>query len=80
MKLNVKGFALTAGILVGLSVLLITLISLWHGGGGHLALLKLIFPGYEVTYLGSIVGLAHGFAYGLIAGALFGWLYNWLAG
>jgi len=49
MKLNVKRFALTAGILSGLSVLLITLISLWHGGGGHLALLKLIFPGYEVT-------------------------------
>ena len=80
MKLNAKGFALTAGILWGLSVLLITLISLWHGGGGHLALLKLIFPGYEVTYVGSIVGLAHGFAYGLIMGALFAWLYNRLAG
>jgi len=50
MKLNAKGFALTAGILWGLSVFLITLISLWHGGGGHLALLKLIFPAYPILH------------------------------
>jgi hypothetical protein len=79
MKLNVKGFALATGILWGLSVVLLTLISLWHGGGGHLGLLSLVYVGYTVSYLGSLIGLVYGFVDGVIAGALFAWLYNRLA-
>ena len=77
--MNVKGFALTAAILWGLSVFLLTLISLWHGRGGHLGLLSLVYIGFTVSYVGSLVGLVYGFLDGLIAGALFAWLYNHLA-
>jgi hypothetical protein len=80
MKLNIKALALTCGILWGLSVFLITLISLWHGHGGHLGLLSLIYVGYTVSYAGSVIGLVYGFVDGLISGALFAWLYNRLAG
>lgn len=76
MKLSVKGFALTAGILWGLSVFLLTLMSLWYGRGGHLGLLSLVYIGYTVSYVGSLVGLAYGFVDGMITGALFAWLYN----
>jgi hypothetical protein len=38
--------------------------------GPHLALLNHYFPGYEVTVLGSFVGLF----YGALAGAVIGWI------
>ena len=80
MKLNIKALALTSGILWGLAVLLLTLISLWHGHGGHLGLLALIYVGYQVSYAGAFIGLIYGFVHGLICGAIFAWLYNRIAG
>ena len=79
MKLNIKALALASGILWGLSVLILTLISLWHGHGEHLGLLSLVYVGYTVSYAGSVIGLIYGFVDGLIVAALFGWLYNKLA-
>jgi len=76
MKLNIKALALASGILWGLSVCLVTLLSLWHGGGQHLGLLSLVYVGYSVSYAGSAIGLVYGFVDGLISGALFAWLYN----
>lgn len=79
MKLSVKGFALTGGIIWGVSMFLLTLISLWRGHGGHVGLLNTVYLGYTVSYIGSVVGLAYGFVDGLITGAIFAWLYNRLA-
>ncbi|MGO9239913.1 MAG: bacteriophage holin [Bryobacteraceae bacterium] len=76
MKLNVKAFALAAGILWGAAVFVITLSALWRGAGGHLSLLRGFYCGYQVSYLGSVIGLVYGFATGLLGGALFAWLYN----
>jgi len=75
MKLNVKGFALAAGIVWGLSVLLVTLMSFWYQGE-HLGILSHVYIGYKVSYLGSIVGLVYGLVTGLVAGTVFAWLYN----
>ena len=75
MKLSIKGFALAAGIVCSLAVLLGTLLSLWHSGG-HIGLLSHIYLGYTVSYVGSIIGLVYGFVTGVVAGALFAWLYN----
>ena len=75
VKLNVKGFALAGGIVLGLAVLLATLVSLWHVGP-HPGILSHVYIGYRVSYLGSILGLVYGFIDGLIAGAVFAWLYN----
>jgi len=79
MKLNAKAFALTSGILWGLAVFLVTLTTLWRGGGQHLGLLAGIYFGYRVSYLGCLIGLVYGLVTGLVAGALFAWLYNRLA-
>jgi hypothetical protein len=79
MKLNIKGLALTSGILWGVSVFLLTLVDVWRGHGEHLSLLSTVFAGYTVSYLGSVLGLIYGFVDGLICGALFGWLYNRLS-
>jgi len=75
MKLNMKGFALATGIVFGLSVFLVTLLSLWHSGV-HIGILSHVYPAYTVSYLGSLIGLVYGFVSGLIAGACFAWLYN----
>jgi hypothetical protein len=49
-------------------VVVLTLLSLWRGHGQHLGLLSLVYIGYNVSYLGSLVGLIYGFVDGLIFG------------
>ena len=79
MKLNLRGFALAAGIVWGLVVFIVTLASVGRGAGQHVGLLSVIYLGYRVSFLGSIIGLVYGFVNGLLLGALFAWLYNQLA-
>jgi hypothetical protein len=63
----------------GLGLFLMTAWLLIKGGqnvGMHLQLLRNYFPGYSVTWLGSIVG----FFYGAVGGGVLGWsigtIYN----
>lgn len=81
MKLNVKAFALTCGIFWAVSVFVLTwwLIVL-YGASGARTLLGLIYIGYHVSPIGSIIGLIYGFFDGLIGGAIFAWLYNLMSG
>jgi hypothetical protein len=44
--------------------------------GQHLGLLGQYFPGYSVTFLGSLVGIPYAFLCGLVIGAAIAWLYN----
>jgi hypothetical protein len=76
MKLNVRAFALSAGILWGAVVFVVTLAALWRGAGQHVGLLAGIYPGYHISYLGSVVGLFYGFVTAAIMAALMAWLYN----
>jgi hypothetical protein len=46
--------------------------------GDRPAQLAAIYPGYQVTYLGSTIGLVYGLVTGLLIGALFARLYNQL--
>lgn len=81
MKLNVKAFSLTAGILWALTIFLLTFWFLIFGFEGNtLAKLHNVYFGYAVTWWGAFVGLVWGFVDGLICGAVFAWLYNKLAG
>jgi hypothetical protein len=75
MKLNTKGFALAAGVMSGLVVLLATLLSLWRSGQ-HAGILHHVFFGYSVSYSGCVIGLVYGLVAGLAGGAAFAWLYN----
>ncbi len=80
MKLNVKAFALTCGIICGIGLFLITWwVIVLDGATGEPTVIGRVYLGYRISALGSIIGLAWAFADGLIAGAIFAWLYNRIA-
>jgi len=83
MKLNLKAFALTVGILWGLAILLVALANLiWPPyGEAFLSLTASLYPGFTpATGAGSVViGTAYGFVDGAISGFIIAWLYNALA-
>jgi hypothetical protein len=76
MLLNVKAFALALGTFWGLALAVITLVAAGRGIGQNLSHLSVIFLGYQVTYLGSLIGLIYGFVVGSIGGGLFAVVYN----
>jgi len=77
--LNPKRFGLAAGILWGLCLSVITLISVGTGYGTEfLNMIASIYPGYGISLLGSVIGLVYGFIDGFIGLYIFAWLYNWL--
>jgi hypothetical protein len=47
--------------------------------GPHLSLLGQYFPGYSVTFAGSIIGFLYAFLAGFVAGYLLGAVYNKVA-
>jgi len=74
---NILGIVI--GLVCGLGIFLATVWLVVKGGprvGEHLSLLRQYFPGYSVTYLGSVVGLIYGFIVGYVGGWLVAWLYN----
>ena len=76
MKLNIRAFALTCGLLWGLGVFAMTwLVIGLKLNPDALSLIKL-YPGYTVTPIGSLIGMLWGFADALIGGAIVVWLYN----
>lgn len=77
MKLNVKALGLSAGIIWGVGIFLLTVWFLIMGYEGK-TLVKLanVYLGYSVTIGGAFVGLIWGFVDGFISGALIAWLYN----
>jgi hypothetical protein len=80
MRLSVKAFALTCGILWGAAVFLATFWLLALGHDGRLIRqLDHFYFGYAFSPVGAFVGLGWGFVDGLVCGALFAWLYNRLA-
>ena len=80
--LNEKLLGVVLGILFGTGLFLLTNILVIKGGrhvGKHLGLLCNFFPGYRVTFFGSLVGFFYMFAVGLIVGVLLGAVYNKIA-
>ncbi len=80
MKLNVKAFALTCGLVWGFGLFLLTwwLIG-FEGVTGEMTLIGRIYRGYSISPVGSFIGLVWAFVGGLIGGAIFAWLYNLIA-
>ena len=52
----------------------------FDGQTGEATTFGRIYRGYNISALGSVIGLAWAFFDGLIGGAIFAWLYNLLAG
>ena len=77
MKLNVKAFALTAGLIWGLGLFLGTWwIIAFDGATGESLLIGKFYRGYTVSPVGSVIGLLWGLADGGVGGAVFAWVYN----
>jgi len=70
------------GLVAGLALFLATNVLVLKGGrvvGPHLSLLRQFFVGYEVTFVGSLIGFAYAFACGFVAGYLVSLVYNRVA-
>jgi hypothetical protein len=79
MKFNVKAFALACGLIWGFGLFLITWwVMLFEGSASDLLSIEYVYRGFDISPIGSMVGLVWGFFDGLIAGALFAWLYNFI--
>jgi hypothetical protein len=80
LKLDVRAFALTTSLILGVGLFLLTwwLIA-FEGATGDPTLIGRIYRGYGISPVGSLIGLAWGLLDGLIGGAIFAWLYNRLA-
>lgn len=80
MKLDIRALAVTAAVVWGLGVFLLTWwIILFEGASSDPTWLGRIYRGYEISPLGSVIGLVWALVDGLIGGAVFAWLYNRLA-
>jgi hypothetical protein len=81
VKLNIKAFALTCGILWGLGLFFLTWwIIAFDGTGNSPMIIGRIYRGYTISPVGSVVGLIWAFFDGLVGGAIFAWVYNKFAG
>lgn len=80
MKLNIKAFALTSGLIWGLGLFCLTWwIIAFDGATGEPTFIARLYRGYSITPAGSIIGLVWAFCDAAIGGAIFAWLYNLLA-
>ncbi|MEX0321248.1 MAG: bacteriophage holin [Puniceicoccaceae bacterium] len=81
MKLNIKAFAATCGLVWGFAILLITWwIILLDGSTGEVTWIGRVYRGYEISFAGSLIGFVWALVDGTIGGAIFAWLYNWIQG
>ena len=82
MRINVKALALTFGLGWGLGLFFLTWWSIALNGpnADPTFIGRNLYPGFSLTPLGSLAGLAWGLVDGFIIGAILGWLYNRLSG
>lgn len=79
LKLDRRSFGLAWGAVCGLALLVATFLLLLKGGevvGPKLSLLGQFFPGYEVSWIGSVIGLGWGFVFGFLGGWTVAFLRN----
>lgn len=80
--LSAKLLGTVLGFLLGLGLFLATNFLVLKGGpnvGQHLVLLSQFFPGYRVTFVGSLIGFCYAFVVGFAVGAALGYVYNKVA-
>ncbi len=81
MKFNVRALALASGLFWGFAIFCVTWwIMIFEGSTGDPMWLGHVYRGFNISPLGSVIGLLWGLVDGLIGGAIFGWLYNFIAG
>ncbi len=79
LRMNERGWGVALGLLFAIGLFFATNFLVLRGGdtvGAHLGLLSIYFPGYRVTFPGSLIGSAYAFALGYILGYTVGIVYN----
>ena len=80
MKVNVLAFGLAFGLVWGLGVFCLAWwVMAFEGATRDLLVLGHIYRGFNVSPLGSVIGLAWGACDGFGGGLILAWLYNCLA-
>lgn len=80
LKLDVKALGLAMGIMWGISMFLLGLLTMENGlGSGIEQVLATMYIGYKPTVMGSIIGGIWGFIDAGVGGMLLAWLYNRLS-
>lgn len=79
LRLNARAWGIAVGLLLGVGLFAATNVLVIKGGevvGPHLAQLRFYFPGYTVSFLGSLIGFVYAFVLGYVLGRLIGVSYN----
>ena len=79
LRLHGRAWGIAVGLLLGGGLFLATNFLVLKGGpnvGAHLGLLAVYFPGYRVTFVGSLIGFVYLFVIGYALGRLIGTVYN----
>ena len=77
MKLQPKAFAFAMAILWGVGIFLCTWwVIFFEGASGDPTWLGTCYRGYNISAMGSFIGLIWGLVDGFICGYIFAWLYN----
>ncbi len=82
LALNARAWGISFGLLAGGALFLATNFLVIKGGlqvGRHLSLLSAFFPGYRVSFGGSLIGFVYAFVCGWALGRVIGAVYNKLA-
>ena len=77
MKLDIKAFSLTCGIVAAIGLLVLNgWIRAFDALSGPPVFLMHMYRGYSLTLGGSLIGAAWAFVDGIVSGAIFAWLYD----
>lgn len=79
LRMNEQGWGMAFGLLLGLGLFVATNVLVVRGGdvvGPHLGLLAIFFPGYRVTFAGSVIGFVYAFVLGYGFGRTVSTIYN----
>ena len=79
VRLNATLQGLVAGILAAVGLIVATNWLVYKGGqnvGAHLQLLSNYFPGFSVTFTGSLIGAVWAFLAAFVVVYAAAWLYN----
>ncbi len=75
--MNAKALGLSGGIIWGVALCIITVLSSFTGyGSGFLNLIAGVYPYYSISLAGAFLGLIYGFVDAFVFFFLLGWLYN----
>ncbi len=83
LRMNEQGWGIAFGSILGVGLFAATNFLILKGGevvGPHLALLGVFFPGYTVTFVGSLIGFVYAFVLGYAIGRTVSVIYNRLLG